>query len=728
MYNILLIFLFQIICSLFNNPIKNSNFSKGLENWYTESKIELIEGTSGTKAVKLIRNNINEDVFISQWPTWPINQKYTIGIRYKANISNGQICFSVEGYNYLDTVYLYTNNSNTKDEWVYQELTTEPTEFIEGKGVLSISFHKKAIGTFIIDEVFWYPAKIKIFSSLSINVWHSTVYNEEFEIRVALKILNSIYENGEYINLNLTLYEKDTNKEVQFLDTYKIKRTILTKYAEFIIDPSKLKPGFYYAKVDIYNNYANVYETNKQCNFRKSGEGFTKDYLKKNRKIYIDEKLRTWIDGKITFPIGLYALEDSEVNRKNWLNSPFNIIYNQGKDEVLAKYLYEKSNHKLYSIIDLGSQSATKNTDEESIKKARDYAINIIKKYKNFEGIIGYYTIDEPPVQYSYSLMNTSFAMREEDPDHFIITSIEDIYSLNVLKEGLDIVSLGCYPISNVDSLDCVSYVSIIGIKNMANAKANWGTIQIYDRTIEGKSGQNPPSELELKNMIYQNIAAGSMGLLAFDYGLLWSPKAKNPPQDEWDKIVKVFTEFKNIYSNIVYYVDEEPRYTYYFPEFIYQIPRGENVLARIWKKGHYDYILLVNMDKDKKVVNYKFKKPSPNTCIEIMSGTEVSNISMDNSINVNINIPHIGVVWLRGYDNDNICNKAVKVDPENLPKRFDDEILNDGNTFTIIIIICSSLFFAGIVAIIIFLWIKKKLCFASKLNMDDIKNEKIVE
>ena len=544
------------------------------------------------------------------------------------------------------------------------------------------------------------------------------------------QIINNIEENTGLTGL-VNKYNPNYKMRLRIIDEAIEKignKNKLRKYAEFIIDPSKLKPGFYYAKVDIYNNYANVYETNKQCNFRKSGEGFTKDYLKKNRKIYIDEKLRTWIDGKITFPIGLYALEDSEVNRNNWLNSPFNIIYNQGKDEVLAKYLYEKSNHKLYSIIDLGSQSATKNTDEESIKKARDYAINIIKKYKNFEGIIGYYTIDEPPVQYSYSLMNISFAMREEDPDHFIITSIEDIYSLNVLKEGLDIVSLGCYPISNIDSLDCVSYVSMIGIKNMANAKANWGTIQIYDRTIEGKSGQNPPSELELKNMIYQNIAAGSMGLLAFDYGLLWSPKAKNPPQEEWDKIVKVFTEFKNIYSNIVYYVDEEPRYTYYFPEFIYQIPRGENVLARIWKKGHYDYILLVNMDKDKKVVNYKFKKPSPNTCIEIMSGTEVSDISMDNSINVNINIPHIGVVWLRGYDNDNICNKAVKVDPENLPKRFDDEIINDGNTFTIIIIIISSLFFAGIVTIVIFLWIKKKLCFASKLNMDDIKNEKIVE
>ena len=43
--------------------------------------------------------------------------------------------------------------------------------------------------------------------------------------------------------------------------------------------------------------------------FQKSGEKLTREYLKKNRKIYIDDKLRAWINGKITFPLGLYAEE-----------------------------------------------------------------------------------------------------------------------------------------------------------------------------------------------------------------------------------------------------------------------------------------------------------------------------------------------------------------------------------------------------------------------------------
>ena len=81
------------------------------------------------------------------------------------------------------------------------------------------------------------------------------------------------------------------------------------KYAQFMVNPSILEPGYYKAIVQIYNNYADVYETNPQCTFRKISGGLTREDLKRTKKIYIDEKLRTWINGKITFPIGLYAEE-----------------------------------------------------------------------------------------------------------------------------------------------------------------------------------------------------------------------------------------------------------------------------------------------------------------------------------------------------------------------------------------------------------------------------------
>ena len=46
------------------------------------------------------------------------------------------------------------------------------------------------------------------------------------------------------------------------------------------------------------------------------------------------------------------------------------------------------------------------------------------------------------------------------------------------------------------------------------------------------------------------------------------------------EKFVKVFIEIKNVYANFVYAVEEPFKESYNFPEIIYAIPRGENVIT----------------------------------------------------------------------------------------------------------------------------------------------------
>ena len=160
MYRIILfLFLLTTVISAFENPLNNANFSQGLTGWYTETKgqIEIIEGTSGTKALKMTRTEDNKsNPFIAQWIKWPIGQKYTMGMRYKAKLNEkGVILLSCEGYKYIDSLYLYTDTIDTKDQWVIQELDTKLTEFIEGSGQFTVQFRGDTYGTFIIDEIFW---------------------------------------------------------------------------------------------------------------------------------------------------------------------------------------------------------------------------------------------------------------------------------------------------------------------------------------------------------------------------------------------------------------------------------------------------------------------------------------------------------------------------------------------------------------------------------------------
>ena len=157
---------------------------------------------------------------------------------------------------------------------------------------------------------------------------------------------------------------------------------------------------------------------------------------------------------------------------------PFNMIYNGGTSYNTIKELYELSNYRLYSIQYLGSNAPTYSSDHE----------------------------------------------------YFVYTAVNQRYSLNGIKEGLDVLGTDCYPAMTSDDFHGISTVATKGIRNISNAKAIWGIIQIYDKTVNNLRDQNAPTELVLKNMMYQVIAASAMGLFALDYGNLWSPKMQNPP------------------------------------------------------------------------------------------------------------------------------------------------------------------------------------------------------
>ena len=63
-------------------------------------------------------NTSQKGPFIAQWPKWPKNQKFTLVMRYKAKLNEGVILLSCEGSKYIDTIYLYSNSSDTNDKWV----------------------------------------------------------------------------------------------------------------------------------------------------------------------------------------------------------------------------------------------------------------------------------------------------------------------------------------------------------------------------------------------------------------------------------------------------------------------------------------------------------------------------------------------------------------------------------------------------------------------------------
>ena len=102
-------------------------------------------------------------------------------------------------------------------------------------------------------------------------------------------------------------------------------------------------------------------------------------------------------------------------------------------------------------------------------------------------------------------------------------------------------------------------------------------------------------------------------------------------------------------------------------------------------------------MDRNKNGITYSFTKPSNQTCIDIMSGIYKNDISQDNAKKlVTIKIPYIGVVWLRGYDSEKVCDKVDEIEPKTLTYRNNDS--KSSHTFAIVFTIFLILAITGLV------------------------------
>ena len=125
-------------------------------------------------------------------------------------------------------------------------------------------------------------------------------------------------------------------------------------------------------------------------------------------------------------------------------------------------------------------------------------------------------------------------------------------------------------------------------------------------------------------------------------------------------------------------------------------------------------------MDKKKDIVSYKFTKSSNKTCIEIMSGVNENDIVQNNENSfVTVNMPKFGIVWLKAYDSDSVCDKVEIIDPSTLQATFDSKL--SSHSILILVLVIA---FVIILGIVLFLFSTKKLCFSTDSNLKNSSKE----
>ena len=298
------------------------------------------------------------------------------------------------------------------------------------------------------------------------------------------------------------------------------------------------------------------------------------------RRVYIDRHLRTIVDGKPFFPLGMIHWGNvTKENIERYAEGPFNCLDTRWRmprehlDICHAKGL----------LVTCGVDNGFDHADE-----GRKWLTERVNALKDHPALMGWFVSDELPLSDLPMLKRRQGWMEALDPDH------PTWYAQDVVREArhylgvADVIGLDPYPIPTkpiglVYSTECQAVTNTFGAvaKWMIPQAFGWGWLKRRET-----KGQRAPTQKEMANMGWQSIAGGANGLIFYAYQHLSEPH--DDPEDAfepaWARTKAMAEEFKK-YVDVFLSVDPAPAAS----------SSNGDVAVRTWRYKGDTYLLAVN-------------------------------------------------------------------------------------------------------------------------------------
>ena len=301
------------------------------------------------------------------------------------------------------------------------------------------------------------------------------------------------------------------------------------------------------------------------------------------RKVYIDRYMRTIVDGKPFFPLGMYFRnrDCTESNLAVYAEGPFNCVMPYAGSTLGKKELdiYHAAGMKV--IFDLRHGTSYE-------KVGKPWVYETVPKYKDHPALLAWYTNDERPISDIPKLMARQGWVEELDKDH-PTWSVQDVFSEARHYLGTyDVLGMDPYPIPK-KPIERVIYSMRTGISGTFGSVAVWQVPQAFGwgwlKRKETK-GQRAPTQKEMANMTWQSIAGGANGIIYYAYMHLYEPH--DDPNDAfepaWTRTKAAANEIKK-YEQVLLSV----------PPDVTVGGATDAVAARVWRHEGCLYLLAVN-------------------------------------------------------------------------------------------------------------------------------------
>lgn len=311
-----------------------------------------------------------------------------------------------------------------------------------------------------------------------------------------------------------------------------------------------------------------------------------------SRRVMFDGYKRTVVDGKLFFPLGMFANRLTPDTICKYTNDVFNCIMLYAATPEQLDLAQTAGLKVVYNIKDRvwGASRVRKGceTREKSLRVIEEE----IERVKNHPALLAWYINDESPETQIAALREVNALVREIDPHHPTWAVTDKPWHARQFLGSYDCLGMDPYPIgNNRGGIDIAGGWAIEARAGFFDTVPMWHVPQAFNWKWFRKTESNPqhrfPDRRELESMFWQAIAAGANGLMPYAYHVMQRSLKDAEFDNAMNDVVAVMSAVKRRESVVL--SDPGPS----------AVPDAKNLFCRTWRtKNGECWLLLSNANR----------------------------------------------------------------------------------------------------------------------------------
>lgn len=352
------------------------------------------------------------------------------------------------------------------------------------------------------------------------------------------------------------------------------------------------------------------------------------------RRVWIDAKRRTIVDGKPFFPLGIYLSGVPKTAAEPLLTGPFNCVMPYNCDRAGLDFCRKHGLEVIYPLNSCWSwyeklRPKGVTTDAEADKWIEEKVAEV----KDHPALMAWYCNDEIALEHFPQLLARQKLLERIDPGHPTWAVLYQFPQVRSYYPTFDVVGTDPYPVPQ-SSIGNVAMWTRTTRDEVMNLKPMWQVPQAFSWgawNSKSHKGRFPTRE-EMVNMTWQCVANGANGLVYWCYRLLYQNGKFRV--DQWADICAAAASVKP-YIPVILSDEDNPEVK----------GMTESLSVRAWRFQGSVYLAVVNNTRES--VKGEIEVVDANaTALQVLQGCD--RCSLKGLGTVAVDLPGLGVSFVR--------------------------------------------------------------------------------